>query len=78
MITGQVRLLNGLPSFPKVGLRPQNVIPCESKIVQACKEGDIHKIREILVARQAHPNDRTPEDLTVFRVRCLRFSLKGY
>ena len=68
VIIGQMTIQNGLPSLPKLMLRPQNVIPCDSEVIQACQLCDIKKLREILENKQAHPNDRTPDELTVFRV----------
>ena len=68
VVTGQMLLQQGFPSLPSLWVRPQNVIPSDSEIIQACWKSDIDRIREILTNRQAHPNDRTPEDLTVFRV----------
>ena len=65
---GQMTIQNCLPSLPKLVLRPQKVISCDSEIIQACQLCDIKKLREILGTKQAHPNDRTPDDLTVFRV----------
>ena len=68
VVIGQMKIQNCLPSLPKLVLRPQNVISCDSEVIQACQLCDIKKLREILGSKQAHPNDRTPDDLTVFRV----------
>lgn len=65
---GQMTIQNCLPSLLKLVLRPQNVISCDSEIIQACQLCDMKKLREIFETKQAHPNDRTPDDLTVFRV----------
>lgn len=67
VVIGQMTIQNCLPSLPKLVLRPQNVIPCDSEIIQACQLCDVKKLRKILEYREAHPNDRTPDDLTVFR-----------
>ena len=69
---------NGLPFFPKLRLRPQNIIPNNAEIIRACEAGDITCIQGIFKARQANPNDRTMDDLTVLRVGAsvLGFSLK--
>ena len=55
-------------SLPNLGLRPQNIIPQDSDIIDACENGEILRIQDILSAKKAHPNDRTPDNLTVFRV----------
>ena len=68
VVIGQMTIQNCLPSLPKLVLRPQNIISCDSEIIQACQLCDIKRLREILEIREAHPNDRTPDDLTVFRV----------
>lgn len=70
VITGQLLLRNGIPSLPRMGLTPQNVIPKDSEIIKACEECDIQRIQEILMTKQAHPNDRTPNEHTVLRVGC--------
>ena len=68
-VVGQWRFRNFMPSLPNLILTPQNIIPCESEIIQACSRCEITRIRDILEARQVHPNDRTEDGLTVFRVR---------
>ena len=68
VVIGQMTIQNCLLSLPKLVLRPQNVISYDSEIIQACQLCDTKKLREILETKQAHPNDRTPDDLTVFRV----------
>ena len=69
VITAQMLFQSGLPSsLPKLTLRPQSMVPCDSEIIRACETGDIARIRGILETRQAHPNDRTTDDLTVLRV----------
>ena len=63
-------LFEGLrPSLPKIVLSPQNYIPSSAKIISACQSCDIRVIRELLETRQGHPNDRTTDNMTVFRVR---------
>ena len=68
VITAQLIFHNGLPIFPKLGLRPQNIVPNNAGIIRACEAGDITSIQGIFKARQANPNDRTTDDLTVLRV----------
>ena len=67
-VTGQMLWQSAFPSILKLGLSPQNTIPRDSEIITACQKGDMLKIREILTTKQVHPNDRTPDNLTVFRV----------
>ena len=68
LVTGSLQVQGLIPSLPKVVSRPQNVISAESKIIRACESGDIAEIQKLLRNKQFHPNDRTPDDLTVFRV----------
>lgn len=77
-ITAQMLFQNGLPSFPKLGLRPQSIVPNDSEIIRACEAGDITRIQGMFKTREAHPNDRTTDDLTVLRVgaQAFRLSLK--
>ena len=69
---------NGLPFFPKLRLRPQNIVPNDAEIIRACEAGDITSIQRMFITREANPNDRTTDDLTVLRVgpSVLGFSLK--
>ena len=63
-------LFEGLrPSLPKIVLSPQNYISSSAKIISACQSCNITVIRELLETRQGHPNDRTADNMTVFRVR---------
>lgn len=68
VITAQMLFQNGIPSFPKVRLRPQTVVPNNSELINACETGDITRIQGLFQTRQAYPNDRTTDDLTVLRV----------
>ncbi len=79
VITAQLLFQNGLPSFPKLRLRPQTIVPRDSEIISACEKGDITRIQGLFQTRQAYPNDRTTDDLTVLRVglQALRSSLKS-
>ncbi|KAL6720983.1 hypothetical protein ACLMJK_000083 [Lecanora helva] len=77
VVTGSISFENFFPSFPKFKLSPQKIIATESEIITACQGRNHSRVRELLEARQAHPNDRTPEDLTVFHVGddCARYTL---
>ena len=75
VITAQMLFQNGLPCLPKLGLRPQAIVAKDSEIIRACEAGDIDGIKEIFKQRQAHPNDRTTDDLTVLRVGAPAFSV---
>ena len=68
VVTAQLLFQNGLPSFPKLRLRPQTIVPNDSEIVSACESGNVAKIQHLFETRQAYPNDRTTDDLTVLRV----------
>lgn len=43
--------------------------PENSSIISACQNGDIAQVRSLLCENKAHPNDRTSDNITVFRVR---------
>ena len=68
VLTAHIIFRNYLPSLPRLALRPQNVIPPNSAVIQACQTCDVAGLQQLLATRQAHPNDCTPEGLTVFRV----------
>ena len=68
VVRGSLLIQDLIPSIPKVVSRPQNVISSESKIIKPCESGDIPEIQKLLSYKLFHPNDRTPDDLTVFRV----------
>ena len=68
VVTGDLIMRDSWLSFPRLGLKPQNIIPPDSEIIKACEADDITGIRNLVGARAAHPNDRTPDNLTVFRV----------
>ena len=59
------------PIIPKLRLSPQNIIPSNSEIIKACESSDIASIKRLLSAKAAHPNDKTPDNLTVFWVSLL-------
>lgn len=67
-VTGHLVLRHCFLTIPKVMIRPQNAIPPGSMIIKACQTRDTAQIKELLRCKEAHPNDRTPDDLTVFRV----------
>jgi hypothetical protein len=56
------------PSLPRIRLRQQRIIPSDSEIILACSNGAIPRAEMILRSGDAHPNDRTPDNITVFRV----------
>lgn len=68
VLTAHLLIQNFLPSLPKLVLRPQTIISHESEIIKACSDCDMPKVHELLKQKKCHPNDRTPDDLTVFRV----------
>ena len=68
VVTGSLLIQYLVPSLPKVVSRTQNVISPDSKAIKACESGNIPEIQRLLRDKQFHPNDRTPDDLTVFRV----------
>ena len=68
VITARLLMEGCYPSIPKLGLRPQSIISPDSEIIKATELCDIPRIQELFQFKRAHPNDRTPEDLTVFRV----------
>ena len=73
VITAQLLFQNGFLCFPKMGLRSQSIVPNDSEIIRACEAGDITRIQGIFKTRQARPNDRTTDDLTVLRVGAQAF-----
>ena len=68
VITVYFVIQNPLPSIPKVVLNPQSILSPDSQMIKACETANIPWIRELLGSRRAHPNDRTPDNLTMFRV----------
>ena len=68
IVRAQLNVQDYFPSIPKLSLRPRRIISVDSEIILACEASDILKIQDLLTSRQAHPNDRTPDNLTVFRV----------
>ncbi|KAF4624313.1 hypothetical protein G7Y89_g13859 [Cudoniella acicularis] len=57
-------------------LRVQNVIPYDSRTVEACQEGNAALIKELLLSRKAHPNDSTVDKRTLlhFAIRSRNLS----
>jgi len=55
-------------SFVSGGFSVKNVVPEDSKIMAACKMGDIVSVKELFRTRQASPNDVTPKNSTPLRV----------
>ena len=68
VFTGSLLMEDLIPLLPRVVLTPQNVISSDSKIIKVCESGDITEIQKLLKDKEFHPNDRTPDGLTVFRV----------
>lgn len=68
VIGGDYVVSNGVLSLPKLETRPQNSIPADSEIVKACQACHIPKIQDLLMTEKAHPNDHTPDDLTILGV----------
>ena len=68
VITAHTVIRGSLLSLPTFGLRPQSTVSTDSAIIKACQTSDVPWLQGILETRQGHPNDRTPDDLTVFRV----------
>jgi hypothetical protein len=63
VFTGKMTFHKLFPSLPKVALSRQDLIPCNSRIVSACLSEDILELRQILMAKEAHP--KTPSTLYV-------------
>jgi hypothetical protein len=55
-------------SFVAGGLTVKNVVPEKSKIITACKTGDIISVKELFRTGEASPNDVTPENSSPLRV----------
>ena len=55
-------------SFVSGGVSVKNIVPEDSKIMAACKTGDIVSVKELFRTRQASPNDVTPENSSPLRV----------
>jgi hypothetical protein len=51
-----------------LNIRVQNIIPSDSKIVVACKKGDVLAVRELLKFRRANPNDMADTNETLLMV----------
>ena len=67
------------PTWPEFTIRSkfrvQNIVPADSEVVKTCSladridGGSLIKIKELFSSRKAHPNDTTPDNLTLMRVR---------
>ena len=68
VVTGHFIVRNSWPTLSKLKLSPQNIIPPNSETIKACESGDIARIQQLLSSKAVHPNDRTPDNLTVLRV----------
>ena len=64
VLTGRIRVLGLWPSRPMLCIKQQNIIPCDSVIIEACKNNDMSTIRKHFTTGQARPNDTTLESLT--------------
>lgn len=71
VITAQLLVQNGLPSLPRLRLRPQTIVSNDSEIISACESANITRIQRLFETRQAYPNDRTTDDFTVLRYAVL-------
>lgn len=65
---GRLALIGYWPTLPRWRLRTQNVIDPSANVIEACSDGDVWRVREILAMGEAHPNDRTPDNITVLWV----------
>jgi hypothetical protein len=64
----RMTIMNGRPNLPYVSLRPHIVIPDDAAIIQACKQRDLLRIKNLLSELRAHVNSVTRENLTLLRV----------
>ncbi len=55
-------------AFISGGLSVKNVVPEDSKIMTACKTGDIVSVKGLFRTRQASPHDVTPQNSSPLRV----------
>jgi len=55
-------------SFVSGGFSVKNIVPEDSKIMAACKTGDIVSVKELFHTRQASPNDVTPGNSSPLQV----------
>lgn len=58
-------------SFIAGGLSVKNVVPEDSTIMTACKQGDVVSVKELFRTGQASPNDVTPQNSSPLRVSAL-------
>jgi hypothetical protein len=49
-------------------LRVQDIISDDSEILNACKENNAEQVTGLILSGRAHPNDATPENLTLLYV----------
>jgi hypothetical protein len=71
-------LTSSWPTWPELSIRSkfrvQNTVPADADIVKACSIADriddtsLIKIKELFSSGKAHPNDTTPDNLTLMRV----------
>jgi hypothetical protein len=71
-------LTSSWPTWPQFTFRSkfrvQNIVPADSEIVKICSRADrinddsLSQIRELFLSGKAHPNDTTPDNLTLMRV----------
>jgi hypothetical protein len=69
-------LTSSWPTWPQLTIRSkfrvQNIVPADSEIVKTCSlridDNSLIKIRELFSSGKAHPNDTTPDNLTLMRV----------
>lgn len=67
------RIESSWPSWPSLSiyalLRIQNVVPNDSVTVVACLQDDVTVLRSLCLTGKAHPNDTTPDNLTLLYVK---------
>lgn len=72
VLKGRIQTLR--PPWPSLLIYPcfgiQNIVPSDSSIVEACRQGSTAGIKELISSGQAHPNDTTVDKITVLHV-CL-------
>ncbi|KAH7330013.1 ankyrin repeat-containing domain protein [Rhexocercosporidium sp. MPI-PUGE-AT-0058] len=67
VITGRMTIHGLWPNRLSMSLRPLQIISYESPIIEACKNNDLGVIQELFATDKAHPNDTTPDNLTLLR-----------
>jgi hypothetical protein len=65
----KVRIQSLRPPWPNFLIYPcfkiQNIVPCDSEMVKACRSGNTTKMRELISAGWATPDDTTVDRVTV-------------